>query len=111
VRVERNRGGERRSRKMNSRLSPCLWGGRHWRAGSRPVRKIMDLIECLKKVGRREGGVREKEREKERVREREKMKREGERDGAKNCPAVSLDLFGMGDIIMTVISLLGKLWI
>jgi hypothetical protein len=67
----------------------------------------MDFIECLKKVGRREGGVREKER----VREREKMEREGERDGAKDCPAVSLDLFGMGDVSMTVISLLGKLWI
>jgi hypothetical protein len=78
VRVERNRGGERRSRKMTSRLARSLRHVRRWRDGSRPVRKIIDLIECLKRE--REGG-RKREREKgwEGGNERERERR-GERE-------------------------------
>jgi hypothetical protein len=61
-------GGERRSRIMTSHLARSLRRVRSWRDGNKPVRKIMDLIDCFE--GWREVKI-------EREGEREKREREG----------------------------------
>ncbi len=53
---ERERERMRESRKMTSRLARSPLHVRRWRVDNKPVRKIMDLIECLKKEGLRDRG-------------------------------------------------------